>query len=474
MFARYVYPAPVAVAISLLASAPVWAQDVKPEDIYAKSLPSTMTLLVNKGGDTVGVGTAFMSAKSGVAVTAWHVVKGAKKVVAKFSNGEEFDVSGVVDKDEKRDVALIRVKVSDRPGLPTTSSDPAIGTKAYVIGAPKGLEFSFSDGLVSQIQTVDSFKQFQFTCAASPGNSGGPLINGNGEVIGVVSWQLTNGQNLNFAVPISYALGLDNTLATQPWSEIKNTEDSPSSPVAVASQTTFDKDLAAAMLMEINGALMVEHLIDSVDDKGFDAGVPSAAYTVRADVARKIEQLLRSSPSGGSRAKWRDYVVESLAITQKRLNTMIAALRNGEEYRRWLPEDIEAVKEAGALIKAERVVVIEQEDKDVLKSSEPFMAVLPIDFQVLLGFIPDDIGFPLGAKFYPSDPTKLASVSKGSIAEKIGLKSGDSLVGPADRLFGSLQEFKKFIKENLGRKVKIRIERGGKLRDVELKIPNAL
>ncbi len=185
------------------------------EELYKKVLPSIATLIVEMPNGQRSIGTAFMTIKEGLALTAWHVLEGGRKATLKFSDGEQFEVSGLVDRDELRDLALIRVKVFGRPLLKTEAAEPAIGSKAFVVGSPRGLEFSISDGLLSQIQTIAGMKQFQFTCPSSPGNSGGPLINAKGQVIGVVSWQLRDSQNLNFAMPVSYALGLDTTLPTR-------------------------------------------------------------------------------------------------------------------------------------------------------------------------------------------------------------------------------------------------------------------
>jgi S1-C subfamily serine protease len=96
-----------------------------------------------------------------------------------------------------------------RPQLTLVGDDPQVGSRAYAIGAPLGLECSITEGLLSQIQHIDNVKQYQFSSPISPGNSGGPLLNVNGQVIGVVPWQVKDGQNLNFAVPSSYILGLD-------------------------------------------------------------------------------------------------------------------------------------------------------------------------------------------------------------------------------------------------------------------------
>lgn len=214
--------------ISIAATILLWStkgiyQDQSGSDLYKRSLPSIMTLKVHaKNGDEI-TGTAFLTKTPGIAVTAWHVVSEGGSAVAKFADGQEFDVSGVIDKDEKRDIALIRVKVSGREGLEMASKDPEIGSKAFVIGAPRGLDFTIADGLISQLRTVDDRKVIQFSCPVSPGDSGGPLLSSDGKVLGVVSFGRIDGADLNFAVPIAFAAGLDSTLPTTPWSSVKST-----------------------------------------------------------------------------------------------------------------------------------------------------------------------------------------------------------------------------------------------------------
>jgi len=177
----------------LTASTSTRCQELKSEDIYKQSINSIVTLKVEKKGGSKVQGTAFFAIKDGMAVTAWHVVRDAVSVKAKFASGEEFDVSGLVDNDPARDLAIVRVKTFGTPLLPIGST-PSVGQKAYVVGAPLGLEFTISDGLLSQIQVMDGTKAYQFSCPASPGNSGGPLLNAKGEIIGVVSFQFPDYQ----------------------------------------------------------------------------------------------------------------------------------------------------------------------------------------------------------------------------------------------------------------------------------------
>ncbi len=177
------------------------AEELPAEKIYTQTLPSVLTLRVESKSGERYVGTAFLALKDGIAVTAWHVIYDAAKVTAKFSDGASCDVTGVVDYDETKDVALIRVDSKGRPLLPIADAKPLVGMRTYVIGSPKGYEFSISDGLLSQIQKVDGFSQYQVSCPFSPGNSGGPILNNRGEVMGIAAWTRNGAQNLNFATP---------------------------------------------------------------------------------------------------------------------------------------------------------------------------------------------------------------------------------------------------------------------------------
>ena len=184
-------------------------QQISAEQIYEAAAPSVVTLTVERPHGSTGIGTAFLALKNGLAITAWHVVKGASSIRAKFSDGTEADVKGIVDKDVDLDIAIIGLDGGDRRPLDFADADPKVGSKAYVIGSPKGMDFSISDGIISQTPFLGNVRLFQFTCPVSAGNSGGPLLNSSGKVSGVVSWQLRDAQNLNFAIPVSVVTRLD-------------------------------------------------------------------------------------------------------------------------------------------------------------------------------------------------------------------------------------------------------------------------
>jgi S1-C subfamily serine protease len=79
-----------------------------------------------------------------------------------------------------------------------------VGAKVYAIGAPKGLELTLSDGIVSSLREVDGGQYIQTTAAISPGSSGGGLFDENGALVGLTTFYLAEGQNLNFAVPVEW------------------------------------------------------------------------------------------------------------------------------------------------------------------------------------------------------------------------------------------------------------------------------
>ena len=95
-----------------------------------------------------------------------------------------------------------------------------MAARAYVIGAPKGYDFSVSDGLISQIRSVNGFLQYQLSCPISPGNSGGPILNNRGEVIGIASWTKADAQNVSFAIPTREFMRLNVSQPPRTWEEL--------------------------------------------------------------------------------------------------------------------------------------------------------------------------------------------------------------------------------------------------------------
>jgi hypothetical protein len=177
--------------------------------------PATvMIVTLNNHGDTLGLGSGFVVTATGVIVTNYHVMRGASAAIVRFSSGEQFDRVQALDADADHDVAVLKIPGYGLTVLAPAPAVPPAGAKLVVIGAPRGLDFTVSEGIVSALRMENGRQWIQMTAPISPGSSGGPVLNEQGQVVGISTMYRTDGQALNFAVPIKYAMGLVHELST--------------------------------------------------------------------------------------------------------------------------------------------------------------------------------------------------------------------------------------------------------------------
>jgi V8-like Glu-specific endopeptidase len=161
----------------------------------------------------LGTGTGFIVSPDGTIATAFHVIKDAKKVGVKTATGDVFDQVLLLAKDERKDVAVLKIAGYDLPSVEReNSNDLKVGERVAVIGNPLGeeaLRSSVTDGIVSGLRDLgDGYKVIQISAPISHGNSGGPVFSERGKVVGIATFALVAGENLNFAVPSNYLTGL--------------------------------------------------------------------------------------------------------------------------------------------------------------------------------------------------------------------------------------------------------------------------
>ncbi|RYZ56049.1 MAG: trypsin-like serine protease [Sphingobacteriales bacterium] len=164
---------------------------------------STVVQIATKSG----TGTGFYLVDYDIIITNNHVVKDNRKVTVK---GRTFDkrLAAVLFTDEKYDLAFVQPPV-DMQGLPemklgdyATMKD---GDTVIAIGHPYGLNYTATQGVISRVDRVQQgLKYIQIDAAINPGNSGGPLVNADGNVVGVNTFIIKGGDNLGFALPVSY------------------------------------------------------------------------------------------------------------------------------------------------------------------------------------------------------------------------------------------------------------------------------
>jgi S1-C subfamily serine protease len=195
-----------------------------PEKLYQKVLPAVMTLELESQRGERFIGSAVLALADDVALTAWHVVADARSVWAVFANGQRVKVIGCIDHDGVRDVALLKLEKRLPHRKAALGSElQAVAARAYVIGAPKGYDFSISDGLISQIRKVDGVLQYQLSCPISPGSSGSPVLNQRGEVVGIASWTKADAQNVSFAIPTQEFTRLKVSQRAMTWEQLAAT-----------------------------------------------------------------------------------------------------------------------------------------------------------------------------------------------------------------------------------------------------------
>jgi len=159
------------------------------------------------------LGSGFILDKEGYIVTNNHVIAGADEIQVKLKDGKEYPAE-IIGSDASTDLALIKIKVDhDLSILNMGDSDTLeIGQWVLAIGSPFGLEQTVTAGIISakgRVIGAGSYDDFiQTDASINPGNSGGPLLNMNGEVVGINTAIVANGQGIGFAIPVSMAQGI--------------------------------------------------------------------------------------------------------------------------------------------------------------------------------------------------------------------------------------------------------------------------
>lgn len=185
-------------------------QRVKPA---AEPLAKRVTLLRSSVPTVItatGTGSGFFISSDGYLLTNRHVVGTDKVVKIELPTGREL-IGEVVRSDVARDVALIKTEPVDMPALSIREDEPNIGEVVYVIGSPLGDTFntSLTRGILSGYRVLDKQRLLQSDVNILPGNSGGPLLDTGGRVIGITVARLTNVKSMtgmNFFIPIGQAL----------------------------------------------------------------------------------------------------------------------------------------------------------------------------------------------------------------------------------------------------------------------------
>lgn len=379
-----------------------------------------------------GFGSGFIISDDGFIITNAHVVDNATQITVGLNDRREFDAT-LVGSDPASDIALLKLDVD---GLPTVSigdsDDLRVGEWVLAIGSPFGFEHTATQGIVSALSRSlpdDTYVPFiQTDVAVNPGNSGGPLFNTDGEVVGVNSqiYSRSGGyQGLSFSIPINVAMSIadqlkDHGYATRGW-------------LGVAIQNV-DQSLAESFgLDKPTGALVAQVTVDSPADK---AGVSSGDIILEFN-GRSVDYSSALPPLVGA-------VVPGETVD-------LVVLRDGR--KKTLHVTIEALDEG-------------QPQQTKVASNPVGESRLGVEVSAL----PDDLAEQMGV----SHGVLVAKIDPNGAAAKAGIREGDVLLSLGREQIDSVERLEELASEApAGQSVPVLVQRERSPMFLALTLPSA-
>ena len=296
------------------------APPLSPAAIAARATPATVTILTfTVAGDTLGQGSGFIVRASGVIITNWHVIAGAGAATIILASGERYSRVLYLDGDSTRDVALLQIPGAGLPVLPVRNDLPPPGSRVVVIGSPLGLARTVTDGVVSATRVVQGLELVQVSAPISHGSSGGPILDSRGRVFAIASAFLAEGQQLNFAVPVRYAMGL---LALQPTPRPLSTSPAGLAPPAAGREsstswatTLWTAPRASKPLGTLGGAYSAFRWVQTTSEKG-----------VKEPATTDVDFIVAMDSGYG----WRGYSCDSLQICDRARSVAARTAASGD------------------------------------------------------------------------------------------------------------------------------------------------
>jgi serine protease Do len=250
------------------------------------------------------LGSGFIIDKAGYIVTNNHVIENADQIKVKLADEREFEAE-LVGRDPNTDLALIQIKdASNLVPLELGDSDAlSVGSWVVAVGSPFGLEQTVTAGIVSaKGRTLGSgpYDDFiQTDASINPGNSGGPLLNMNGEVVGINTAIVANGQGIGFAIPVNMARGIVNQLqahgsVTRGWLGVSIQDLSPD-----LAEYYGIKDKKGALVVQVfegdpadKAGIKANDVIVDVDGKSIESSRDLTSTIANLEVGKKTAVTL--------------------------------------------------------------------------------------------------------------------------------------------------------------------------------------
>lgn len=170
-------------------------------ELYNQSIKYVGEIVTyNKDGDEYSLGTGFVISSDGKIVTNYHILEKAYSATITI-DGITHKIISLLAYDETIDLAVLKINATELTAAKVCKNHVSVGDTIYAIGSSRGMTNTYSQGIVTYAnRVVDGVSHIQHDASITHGNSGGPLINTHGEIIGINTWGISDSQNLNFAV----------------------------------------------------------------------------------------------------------------------------------------------------------------------------------------------------------------------------------------------------------------------------------
>jgi tetratricopeptide (TPR) repeat protein len=186
-------------------------QELNPEQIYEKVNDAVVIVLTyDINGELRNQGSGVVISGEGYILTNYHVMENGSSVLVVHGDISISDVE-IIGGDIEADILALRIPKGNFSFVELPESEEIkIGQRVYAIGSPMGYENTISEGIISGYRKFDKgINLIQITASISPGSSGGAVVNSRGELIGISTYTITEGQNLNFAIPIKDVMDIN-------------------------------------------------------------------------------------------------------------------------------------------------------------------------------------------------------------------------------------------------------------------------
>jgi tetratricopeptide (TPR) repeat protein len=225
-----------------------------PEQIFVQVSPSVVVVdFFDAKGKSIGQGSGAVVG-AGQVITNCHVVQNRRSLQVR-QLGKTFKAT-LQYADPDRDLCQLSVPNLQAPPLVMgTANKLRVGQRVYAIGAPKGLELTLSEGLISSLRPYEGSQYIQTSAAISPGSSGGGLFDDQGRLVGITTFQFIEGQNLNFALPVDWIGELPTRALAASFEEFMAQQRAPEMEAKKGGLDWFNRSIALEQKQDWRGLL---------------------------------------------------------------------------------------------------------------------------------------------------------------------------------------------------------------------------